>query len=307
MNESAIRERVDDLSARWVPITVVWLAGLLWLSSVSWKVPPDFGDTAGGCSGLCRFVDAGIEHPVVPGSGWVLDTIVQPQLTLFGWLTLVAEAALAALLLSGRHLRVAAVLGVAQSLAIGLTVANAPDEWYWAYLLMIGLHLAVLGFATVLRPTPTRTMAAVVALYGVVVAVAHAEAGFSGDGNGTWTLFTSGNDIPDELGRGTFPGSIALGLLLVAIAAAAWFLADVDRRLRTSSGWVLVALAVVLLLTYGSDGLALGLGSRAVTAALLAALGLALTGTREPQPVDRGRDASGGSPPAGIPASDRAT
>jgi hypothetical protein len=282
MNPTSFRTRVDALTARWVPITLVWTAGLLWLSSVSWKVPPDFGDTAGGCSGLCGYVDAGIEHPVAPGTRWVLDTIVQPQLGLFGWLVLVVEAALAALLLSGRHLRIAAVLGFAQSLAIGLTVANAPDEWYWSYLLMLGLHLAVLGFAPVLRPTRARVMAAVVAAYGVVVAVAHAEASFTGDGNRTWTLFTAGNDIPDELGRTTFPGSIALGLLLAALGIVAWLVAGAaDRRTRTLAGWSVVAVSAALLLTYGSDGLVVGLGSRAVTAALLAALGLALT------PADR--------------------
>ena len=37
-----------------------------------------------------------------------------------------------------------------------------------------------------------------------------------------------------------------------------------------------IAVAAILLLTYRSDGLALGLGSRAVSAAVLAALGLAL-------------------------------
>jgi hypothetical protein len=292
LTRSRTQARVDRLAAPWVPITLVWTAGLLWLSNVSWKVPPDFGDTDGRCSGLCRFVDAGIEHPVVPGSRWVLDTIVQPQLALFGWLTLLVEATLAALLISRCYLRTAAVLGIAQSLAIGLTVANAPDEWYWAYLLMIPLHLAVLGHATVLRPTRVRTMATIVGLYGVVVAIAHAEAGFTGDRNDTWTLFTGGNDIPDELGRGTFPGSIALGLLLAVLAITTWRLTDADRRVRTTSGWALIALAAILLLTYDTSGLAIGLGSRAATAALLAALGLSLTAPR-PLPDQR---TSPGSP-----------
>lgn len=280
MNATAVRTRVDAVTARWAPPALVVAAGLLWLASVNWKVPPDFGDTARRCSGLCGFVDAGIEHPVAPGSRWVLDTIVQPQLTAFGWLVLVTESALAALLLSGRHLRIAAVVGAAQSLAIGLTVANAPDEWYWAYVLIIALHVAVLAVAPVLHPTPPRVMAAAVAAYGVVVAVAHAEAGFTGDGNETWTLFTGGNDVPDEFGRATFPGSIALGLVLVAVGAAAWAVAQAGPRARTVGGWALVAVAAGLLATYGTDGLALGLGSRAVTATLLAALGLTLTARR---------------------------
>jgi hypothetical protein len=277
MDTSTIRDRTDRLAVRWVPTTIAWLAGLLWLSSVSWKVPPDFGETADRCSRLCGFVQDGIAHPVVPPAGWILDNVVEPQLALFGWITLLTEAALAALLISGRHLRVAAVLGVAQSLAIGLTVANGPGEWYWAYLLMVGLHLAVLSYAPVLRPTSPRTLAAVVGLYAIVVAVAHAGAGFTGGGDDPWTRFGGGNDIPDELGRGTFPGSIALGLAFVGLAAVIWALAGAAPRTRATGGHLLVAAAVVLLLTYRNDGLAIGLGSRAATTAVLAAAGLALT------------------------------
>lgn len=282
MNPSEIRRRVDGLSSRWVPATVVVIAGLLWLSNVNWKVPPDFGERSDRCSGLCRFVQAGIDDPVVPGSGWVLDTIVQPQLRVFGYITLVTEVALAVLLISRRYLRVAAVLGIAQGLAIGLTVANAPDEWYWAYVLTIGLQLAVLGFAPALRATSPRAMAIVAATYGVVVAVAHAEAGLTGDGNRTWTLFTGSSDVPDEFGRGTFPGSIALGLLLVILGVAAWWLAGLPDRTRSTGGWILVGAATVLLLTYHGSGLALGLDSRAVTAALVAAVGLSLTSAPAP-------------------------
>jgi hypothetical protein len=214
----------------------------------------------------------------------VLDTIVEPQLGVFGYVTLVSEVVLAVLLLSRRYLRVAAALGVAQSLAIGLTVANAPDEWYWSYLLMIGLHLAVLAFAATMRPLTPKAMAVVAALYGLVVTIAHVEAGFGGDGNDTWTLFTGGNDIPDELGRGTFSGSIALGLVFAGLATATWLLADASARTRVTAGWVLVGLAAVLVLTYDETGLAVGLGSRAVSAAILAALGLTLTAP-EPTPA----------------------
>jgi hypothetical protein len=283
LTRSRSLSQLDHFAARWVPVTLAGVAGLLWLSNAGWKVPPEFGETADRCSGLCGFVAAGIEDPVVPGSRWILDTIVQPNLALFGWLTLFVEATLAALLLSRRFLRTAAVLGVAQSLAIGLTVANAPDEWYWAYLLMIALHLAVLGYAAVLRPVRPRTMATAAGLYGVVVAIAHAEAGFGGDGNDTWTVFTGGNDVPDEFGRGTFPGSIALGVLLVGLAVVAWRLAGTDRRVRTTSGWALVALSAILLVTYDSSGLVIGLGSRAANAVVLAALGLTLA---RPTPDD---------------------
>jgi hypothetical protein len=48
------------------------------------------------------------------------------------------------LLLSGTFVRIAATLGVAQSVAIGLSVARAPNEWPWSYLLMVAVHLLLL-------------------------------------------------------------------------------------------------------------------------------------------------------------------
>lgn len=122
-------------------------AGVLWLSNVGWKLPPDFGRTETGCSGLCRFVEEGAEGGVIAPWSWLLDTVVAPNLTAFGYLTLVTEFSLAALLLAGALTRLAALVGVGQSLAIGLSVANAEGEWYWSYLLMIALHVAVFALA----------------------------------------------------------------------------------------------------------------------------------------------------------------
>jgi len=122
-------------------------AGFLWLSNVGWKVPPDFGRSEDGCSGLCRSVDEGANNGVIAPWSWLMENVVAPNLTLFGYLTLLTEFTLAVLLLSGTLTRLAALVGVAQSLAIGLSVANAEGEWYWSYLLMIALHVAVLGLA----------------------------------------------------------------------------------------------------------------------------------------------------------------
>lgn len=274
MNIEAVQRQVDRNVARWVPVTVMWTTGLLWLSNVNWKVPPDFGQTADGCAGLCAFTNAGVDHPVVPGSAWLFEQVVLANFGFFGWLTLVSEVVLAALLLSGRAVRVAAVLGVGQSAAIGLAVANADHEWYWSYLLMIGLHLAVLAFAPVLHPISARVMAAAMVAYGGLVAVSHHDAGFTGD---TWSLFTGGRDIPDEFGTNLFNGSIGLGLALMAVGALAWFVAGVADRPRMAFGLALVVVAAGLLLTYRQEGLLIGLGSRAVTAAILAAVGCSLT------------------------------
>lgn len=132
---------------RWAPAVLRVTAGLLWLSNVGWKTPPNFGRSADSCRGLCGFVQSGVEDAVIPPWGWVLDNIISPNLAAFGYLTLVMEFLLAVLLLSGTLTRAAAVVGFAQSVAIGLTVANASGEWYWSYLLMAALHIAVFAMA----------------------------------------------------------------------------------------------------------------------------------------------------------------
>jgi hypothetical protein len=121
------------------------LLGLMWLYNVAWKRPPDFGEDAG--NGLYKFSSYAVSDPVLPPFSWMVEHLVLPNIAVFGWLVLAAETALAVLLLSGAFVRVAALVGLGQSLAIGLSVAYAPHEWPWSYWLMIGGH-AVLVFAS---------------------------------------------------------------------------------------------------------------------------------------------------------------
>ena len=118
------------------------LAGLLWLYNVAWKRPPDFGQDHG--NSVYGFTRDAVDHPVFAPYSWVVEHLVLPHFTLFGWSVLVVESLLAVLLLTGTMTRLAALLGVAQSLAIGLSVANTPGEWPWSYWLMIGVHVALL-------------------------------------------------------------------------------------------------------------------------------------------------------------------
>ena len=275
MDLRQLTTRVDVVTGRFGPTILRWTAALLWLANVNWKVPPDFGRTDGRCRALCRFVEAGADHPVLPGSSWFFDHVVSPHLGQFGWVTLITEATLVVLLVSGRYIRFAAVLGIVQSVGIGLAVANADDEWYWSYLLMVALHLAILVTASTARPQSARAMAAVTAGYGIAVGIARAGAGF--DGSGDWKLFSQMNDLPGEWGRGTFPGSIAIGIIFVALGLVGWWAAEhlADRH-RRILGFGMVGLGALLLPTYDSDGLFFGLGSRPGNACILAALGLAL-------------------------------
>ncbi|MDQ3628536.1 MAG: hypothetical protein M3419_06980 [Actinomycetota bacterium] len=118
------------------------LVGLLWLYNVSWKRPPDFGRDSG--NGVFGFAEDAVDNPVFPPFSWVVEHAVLPNFTAFGWAVLVVETALAVLLLTGAYVRLAALIGIAQSLAIGLSVAQTPGEWPWSYWMMIGIHVVLL-------------------------------------------------------------------------------------------------------------------------------------------------------------------
>lgn len=127
--------------------------GLLWLTNAAWKVPPDF-------DGLRHFTSYAVSHPVFGPYKVIVEHVVLPNMTLFGYLTLVTEAALGAFLILGLVTRFWAVVGIAQSIAIALSVLNAPGEWSWAYYMMIAGQVAIwataagraYGLDGVLRP-----------------------------------------------------------------------------------------------------------------------------------------------------------
>lgn len=118
---------------------------LMWMQGASWKTPPLFGQ-GDKPSGLRKFTGYAVEHEVFAPWAWVVDSLVLPNFTVFGWTTLLVEASLGAFLLVGLATRLWALVGIGQSLAILLSVANAPHEWVWAYVLMVLAHLAL--FAT---------------------------------------------------------------------------------------------------------------------------------------------------------------
>ncbi len=118
---------------------------LLWIQNVSWKDPPTFGEGASP-SGLYQFTNFAVEHPVFPPYSWLVEHVVLPNFAFFGWTVLLVESALGAFLLIGLATRLWALVGIAQTVAIALSVLNAPNEWVWSYLLMLLAHVAL--FAT---------------------------------------------------------------------------------------------------------------------------------------------------------------
>jgi thiosulfate dehydrogenase [quinone] large subunit len=120
-------------------------AALLWIQNVGWKDPPAFGQgpTPGGLYVLTR--DA-VEFPVFAPYASVVEHLVLPNFVFFGWAVLLVESALGGFLLIGLATRLWALVGIAQTVAISLSVLNAPNGWVWSYLLMLLVHMAL--FAT---------------------------------------------------------------------------------------------------------------------------------------------------------------
>ena len=116
--------------------------GLMWFYNVAWKRAPDFGREAG--NGLYRYTAYAVEYPVLPPYSWLVENVVLPGLVPFGYGVILAETTAAVLLLTGRWVRIGALVGLAQSVAIGLSVMYAPEEWPWSYWLMAAGHVAVL-------------------------------------------------------------------------------------------------------------------------------------------------------------------
>lgn len=135
----------EDRVARWSWVVVRVILGLLWMQNAGWKRPPDFGQL--DRSGLFGFTNGAIEFPVFAPFTWLVRQVVIPNFTLFGWSVLLVEATLGALLLLGLATRFAALLGMAQALAITFSVLRIPGEWPWAYWLLMVAHVAVFASA----------------------------------------------------------------------------------------------------------------------------------------------------------------
>ncbi len=252
------------------------LLGLLWLYNVSWKVPPSFGEGSG--TGLFKFLKEAVDNPVLPPYSFVVEHLVLPNIGLFGWGVIVVEAALAVMLLTGSWVRLAAVLGIAESIAIGLSVALAPGEWPWSYALMIGAH-ALLLFSSAGRvfavdgvrglgvpprrlTDPWGILAIALGLYSIVTSVGDPWAA-----EGTGLRFTS---LQTSLGV----YNVAGGLVLVVVGVLLVLATRTNPKLALAGSVVAVLGALSLYVQIGfSDPVLGGDGSSAAVLLSLAVIG----------------------------------
>lgn len=152
----------------------------------------------------------GADSGVIPPWQWLSEHVLVPNLIVFGWTVLILEFLLSASFVSGRFTRIAANAGFAQSLVIGMSVANADGEWYWSYALMALLHVAVFATATRVRTgeVDRRIVALGLAGYAVVLGIANARNYLApSDFTRDFVLFGGPTDFPSDFGRNLFAGS----------------------------------------------------------------------------------------------------
>jgi uncharacterized membrane protein YphA (DoxX/SURF4 family) len=117
------------------------LMGALWLSNLTWKLPPDFGRDQP--RGLMYSFHQAEQHAVGEPLRRLMSDVVIPHFTLFGWAVFLVEAVAGVLLLLGWHTRVGAVVGLFQAIAITVLTVRAPDEWFWGYALFVAVSLVL--------------------------------------------------------------------------------------------------------------------------------------------------------------------
>lgn len=265
------------------------VVGLLWLYNVAWKRPPSFGMNSG--SGLYKYTQDAVDHPVFAPYSWVVHHLVLPNFTVFGYGVLVVETSLAVLLLTGTYVRLAALLGILQSLAIGLSVAKTPGEWPWSYWLLIALHVAILFSAAgqVLavdgvragrgwRPL-ARTWGVVLVLAGsVAVLLSLGDSFFAASGSAL-----GGSGLSISLGVYNLAGGVVLILVGAGILAIG---AGGNVRLGLASAVLATAAAVVVYVQIGFSANWLG-GTNTSAAFFLSAavVGFATWGQARARPA----------------------
>lgn len=109
--------------------------GLMWLNEASWKSPPYFGLYTNDA--LYYWVKIPLTYPVFDPFNWFVQNVVLSNFILFGWMIFFTELFLGLSFVLGIKVRLFSVIAFFHTIAITLSVAKAPNEWIWSYILML--------------------------------------------------------------------------------------------------------------------------------------------------------------------------
>jgi uncharacterized membrane protein YphA (DoxX/SURF4 family) len=132
---TALRANADQRSVRHVGIWLLRLiVGSMWWQQSLWKIPPNY-------DGLIYWMKQMVAHASIPLQSDLVQTIVLPNITLFGPLVYGVEVLIGVSLMLGLLTRVGAVLGVLMAVNLWLGLYSAPGEWPWTYSFLVIIQL----------------------------------------------------------------------------------------------------------------------------------------------------------------------
>ena len=124
------------------------IIGYLWFTQLQWKMPPTFGCLPGFAvgdlahpQGLCGWTGVMARYSILPLHQSFVQDIVLPNISWMGWGIWLVEVFLAVSLLLGLLTRLGGLVGIVQAANLYLGLSAAPNEWYWAYGMLITLQL----------------------------------------------------------------------------------------------------------------------------------------------------------------------
>jgi uncharacterized membrane protein YphA (DoxX/SURF4 family) len=113
--------------------------GLMWLYGASWKIPPSVGRSTN--AGLWYWLQQEIQYPAFSWYLGFLESVVVPNLSVFGWLAFLLEFFVGLFLLIGLFTRLSSVVGLLLSLNLLIGLAAHPREAILTYIMMILFHM----------------------------------------------------------------------------------------------------------------------------------------------------------------------
>jgi thiosulfate dehydrogenase (quinone) large subunit len=130
-------KNLNSITAPVWPLALCRMAiGVLWLSALIWKLPPNFIPLE-GLRSLREWMELEVQYPILPIYGQFVQSIVLPNFTLFAWATFIVELLIGLGLLLGAFTRAAAVLGLLMGLNLMIGLVEVPNEWAWSYIMLI--------------------------------------------------------------------------------------------------------------------------------------------------------------------------
>jgi thiosulfate dehydrogenase (quinone) large subunit len=134
-------KNLNSITAPVWPLALCRIAiGVLWLSALIWKLPPNFIPPE-GLRSLREWMELEVQYPILPIYGQFVQSIVLPNFALFAWATFIVELLIGLGLLLGAFTRAAAVLGLLMGLNLMIGLVEVPNEWAWSYIMLIMFQL----------------------------------------------------------------------------------------------------------------------------------------------------------------------